>query len=315
MRFPRTYTLYEIASLIGAKAVGKGSHAVTGLNEIHCVEPGDVVFVDHPKYYTKALFSAATTIIINNTVDVPEGKALLICEEPFTAFNRLIRHFKPGYPPQKELIASTARIGEGSRIFPGVFLGHNVVVGKHCVIHPGVVIYDDCVIGDQVILHAGTVIGADAFYYKRRADRFEKLISCGRVIIEDDVEIGALCSIDRGVTADTTIGKGTKIDNHVQIGHDTITGEMCLMASQVGIAGVVKVGSKVTFWGQVGISSDIKIGDQVTVMAQSGVGMDLETGKSYFGSPAGEAREKMRELSQIKRIPDILEKLRRLEED
>ncbi|MCC7301222.1 MAG: UDP-3-O-(3-hydroxymyristoyl)glucosamine N-acyltransferase [Bacteroidia bacterium] len=315
MKFSRLHTLKEIAELLGAEAVGDPGHPVTGLNEIHCVEEGDVVFVDHPKYYGKALNCAATTVLINAKMQAPAGKALLVVKDPFSAFNRLITHFKPVYPPQKEMIAPSAKVGEDSVIMPGVFLGNGVTIGRGCLIHSGVVIYENCHLGDHVIIHSGTVIGADAFYFKKRESHFEKLISCGRVIIEDDVEIGALCSVDRGVTADTIVGRGTKIDNHVQIGHDTVTGEMCLMASQVGISGVVKVGNRVTIWGQAGVSSDITIADGAVVLAQSGVGMNLEAGKSYFGTPAGDAREKMRELAQVKRIPEILEKLKRLKAD
>ncbi len=311
MKFASPLKLKEIAKLISAEVIGDPDQLVAGLNEIHRVEKGDLVFVDHEKYYNKALGSAATTILINKKVECPAGKSLLITSEPFVAYNKLVTHYFPNSLALDNPVSVTAEIGKTTTVMPGVYIGHHVRIGENCILHPNVVIYNNCVIGNNVTIHAGTVIGSDAFYYKKREKGFEKMISCGKVVIGDDVEIGSLCSIDRGVSADTVIGKGSKIDNHVHIGHDTITGEMCLIAAQVGIAGVVTIGNKVTMWGQAGISSDIQIADGVTVLAQSGVGMDLESGKSYFGSPAGEAREKMKELANVKRIPDILEKLRK----
>ena len=300
-----TQTLENIAALIHCEFEGAADHIITGLNEIHMVEAGDIVFVDHPKYYDKALESKATTILINKKVDCPKGKALLISEDPFRDYNKLVRHFSPiNYSTKAH--SDTAKIGMDTVIMPGVYLGNNVTIGTNCVIHPNVVIYDNCHLGNNVTIHAGTIIGADAFYYKKRATFFDKMISCGRVVIEDDVEIGALCTIDKGVSGDTLIGAGTKIDNHVQIGHDTHVGKMCLMASHVGIAGVVKIEDGVTIWGQVGIRSDVTIGKGVVILAQSGVSESLEAGKTYFGYPAGEARTKMKEVAAIKMLPDFI---------
>jgi UDP-3-O-[3-hydroxymyristoyl] glucosamine N-acyltransferase len=305
MKLPSLHKLKDIAALINCEFEGDENHIVSGLNEIHMVEAGDIVFVDHPKYYDKALFSNATTILINKKVACPEGKALLISDDPFRDFNKLILHFSPVSYSLKP-ISDTAKIGKNTVVLPGVFLGNNVTIGDNCVIHPNVVIYNNCHVGNNVTIHGGTVIGADAFYYKKRADRFDKLISCGRVIIEDDVEIGALCTIDRGVSGDTVIGKGTKIDNHVQIGHDTVVGQMCLMASHVGVAGVVKIGDGATLWGQVGVRSDIRIGKGATVLAQSGLAESVPDGKTYFGTPAGEARTKMREYAALKMLPEMI---------
>ena len=290
--------------------MGDADFPVLGMNEIHVVEPGDIVFVDHPKYYTKALESAATIILINKEVDCPEGKALLISDDPFSDFNRLSNHFKP-FRAASEKISRTASIGQDTIIQPNVFIGNHVRIGDNCLIHPNVTIYDHCVIGDHVIIHAGTVLGSDAFYFQKRPKGFDKLISCGRVVIEDHVEIGAACTIDKGVTGDTTIGMGTKIDNQVQIAHDTIIGKKCLIASQVGIAGCTIIEDEVTLWGQVGVISDITIGKGAVVYAQSGVGKDLEAGKTYFGSPAGEAREKYREMATLKSLHKIVENLKK----
>ncbi len=309
MKFPKTYSLKDIAGLLDVPFVGADDFPVLGMNEIHVVEPGDIVFVDHPKYYDKALKSKATIVLINKEVDCPVGKALLISDDPFRDFNKLTNHFKP-FEQASALIAPSARIGENTLIQPSVFIGNHVTIGDHCTIHPNVVIYDHCVIGDHVTIHAGTIIGADAFYYKNRPEGFDKLLSGGRVVIEDRVDIGALCTIDRGVTGDTTIKKGSKLDNQIQIGHDTIIGEKCLIASQVGIAGCVVVEDEVTLWGQVGVVSGATIGKKSVIYAQSGVAKSLEGGKAYFGSPAEDAREKMRELNNIKKIPAILDQIK-----
>ena len=301
MRFPQPYTLKQIATIINAKYIGDDNFSVLGMNEIHVVQPGDIVFVDHPKYYDKALQSKATIVLINKEVECPEGKALLISDDPFRDFNKLTDFFKP-FVKAFSLVAPTAVIGKNTIIQPGAFIGNNVKIGKNCLIHSNVSVYDDCVIGDNVTIHAGTVLGADAFYYKKRPEGFDKLKSGGRVVIEDNVDLGALCTIDRGVTGDTTIKKGTKIDNQVHIGHDTVVGEKCLIASQTGIAGCVVIEDEVTIWGQVGMTSGITIGKKAVILAQSGVSKSLEGNQTYFGYPAGEAREKYREMSALKQL-------------
>jgi len=312
MKLPKPQTLKEIASIIKVEFEGNENHIISGLNEIHRVEAGDIVFVDHPKYYDKALNSNATTILINKKVTCPEGKALLFSDDPFSDYNKLVNHFKP-VTFSNNLISETATVGEGTKVLPGVFIGENVRIGKNCLIHPNVVIYSDTIIGDDVIIHANAVIGSEAFYYKKRPEKFDKMISCGRVIIENDVEIGASCTIDKGVSADTIIGEGSKLDNQVHVGHDTIIGKRCLIAAQAGIAGVVTLEDNVTLWGQVGIAADIVVGKGAVILAQSGLGKSVEGNKSYFGSPAGNAKEKMKELFYIKRIPEILEKIRETE--
>lgn len=301
MKFPQPYTLKQIATIIKSSFVGDENFPVLGMNEIHVVEEGDIVFVDHPKYYDKALQSRATIILINKEVECPEGKALLISDDPFRDFNKLTDFFKP-FRKSTALIAPSAQIGENSIIQHGAFIGNNVKIGKNCTIHSNVSIYDDCIIGDNVTIHAGSVLGADAFYYKKRPEGFDKLKSGGRVVIEDDVDLGALCTIDRGVTGDTTIKRGTKIDNQVHVGHDTIIGEKCLIASQTGIAGCVVIENEVTIWGQVGMTSGITIGAKAIILAQSGISKSLEGGQTYFGYPAEEARKKYKEMSALRRL-------------
>ena len=309
MKFPGIHSLKEIAEIIGCHYVGADDFPVHGMNEIHVVEPGDIVFVDHPKYYDKALQSAATIVLINKEVDCPEGKALLISDDPFRDFNVLTKHFRP-FVAANVSISASAQIGEGTVIQPNCFIGNNVSIGKNCLLHANVIVYDNTVIGDNVIIHSGTVLGADAFYYKKRPDGFDQLLSGGRVVIEDHVGIGALCTIDKGVTGDTTIGAGTKIDNQVHVGHDTVIGKKCLIASQTGIAGCVVIEDEVTLWGQVGTTSGITIGAKAVVLGQTGVTKSIEGGKSYFGTPVEESREKLKQLANVKRIPDLLNKLK-----
>ncbi len=309
MKFPKVFPLQEIAELIGCQYVGDNNFPVHGMNEIHVVEPGDIVFVDHPKYYDKALQSAATIVLINKEVECPEGKALLISDDPFRDFNKLTHHFRP-FRYASSSISELAMIGEGTMIQPNCFIGHHVRIGMNCIIHSNVAIYDNAIIGDNVIIHAGTVIGGDAFYYKKRPEGFDQLLSGGRVVIHDNVGIGALCTIDKGVTGDTTIGEGTKMDNQVHVGHDTVIGKKCLIAAQTGIAGCVVIGDEVTLWGQVGTTSGITIGDKAVVMGQTGVTKSIEGGKTYFGTPVEESREKLKQLANIKKIPEILNKLK-----
>lgn len=313
MKFPQPHTLKQIATIIQTDYVGPENFSVLGINEIHVVEPGDIVFVDHPKYYDKALNSAATVILINKEVDCPEGKALLISDDPFRDFNKLADYFKP-FQKAEKAISDTAIIGEGTIIQPNSFLGNHVKIGKNCIIHSNVSLYDGTIIGDNVIIHANTVLGSDAFYYKNRPEGHDRLKSSGNVVIEDDVEIGASCTIDRGVTNSTRIGKGSKLDNQIHVGHDTVIGKKCLVASQTGIAGCVVMGDEVTLWGQVGIPNGITIENGVQVMAQSGVSKSLKSGKSYFGTPAGEAAIKFRELAAIRQIPDLMKKVKNLED-
>ena len=310
MRFNEPVALTRIAELIGAEIIGNGGMA-TGINEIHKVEEGDLVFVDHPKYYRKCIESAATFIIINQKTDFPPHKSLLLVADPFEAYQKIVSHFRP-FRPSTKTISDSAVIGEGTVIMPGAFIGNHVRIGAHCVIYPNVTIMDYCAIGDRVLIQSNTTIGSDAFYYNKKTNRdvhYKKMLSCGRVVIEDDVEIGAGCTIDRGVSSDTVIGAGTKMDNLVHIGHDIVVGKNCLFAAQVAIAGATTIEDNVILWGQVGVNKTLTIGKGAEVYAQSGVGGNLESGKKYFGSPVQEAAVKMKELVWIKRIPELWQKL------
>ena len=312
MKFPAPVSAQWIADLIHAEVSGNTTASASGINEIHKVESGDLVFVDHPKYYDTCLNSAAGFIIINTKdVVIPEGKTILVVKEPFEAYLKIIAHFRPFIAPAKS-ISDDVSIGEGSVIMPNVFIGREVSIGKNCVIHPNVSLLDYTVIGNNVVIQAGTVIGSDAFYYNTKKNRdtwYKRMQSCGNVVIEDDVEIGAGCTIDRGVTAETRIGKGTKMDNMVHIGHDTTTGKNCLFAAQVAVAGGVIIEDGVTLWGQVGVSKTLTIGANAVVLAQSGVPSSIAGGKTYWGTPTDDASVKRRELVWIKRIPELWKKV------
>lgn len=308
MKFTKPLTAAQVAELIQANVVGDPNVVVTGLNEIHMVEEGDISFTDHPKYYKKSLMSKASVVLINAIPEDTYGKTIIVSEQPFADFNRLI-HSQWKLSHVSASISESAQIGKNVHIGPNVYIGDRTVVGDNCIIHPNVVIYGDCIIGNNVIIHAGTIIGADAFYYKRSGDRYDKFTTCGRVIIGDNVEIGALCTIDRGVTGDTIISEGTKFDNQIHVGHDTFVGKNVLMAAQCAIAGVVTIEDDVILWGQVGITKEIHVGKGAQVLAKSGVIQDLEAGKRYLGNPTSEAFSKNREWLLLKKLPELFKKV------
>ncbi|MEL6255149.1 MAG: UDP-3-O-(3-hydroxymyristoyl)glucosamine N-acyltransferase [Bacteroidota bacterium] len=325
MKLKEAKSLKSVAELLGIEYVGPENHKVLGINEIHMVEAGDLTFVDIEKYYEKALNSAATTILINKKVEAPAGKGLLISEDPFRDYNILTEHFQPrkalntSGEPQKGAgvkIGTHVVFGEGVVLEDGVEIGHNCVIGSHVrigadsLIHANVTIYDNSLIGKNVCINSGTVIGGEAFYFKARPYGRDKMLTKGRVVIEDHVDIGANCTIDRGVSGDTRIGAWTKLDNLIQIGHDTQVGKKCLIASQVGIAGVVTVEDEVVLWGQVGVNKDLTIGKGAQLYGKTGVMSDLEGGKTYLGMVAVEARQKLREIAAIRKLPDLIRKLK-----
>lgn len=312
MKFPAPVTTEWLAKFISATTIGITNQQITGINEIHVVEPGDLVFVDHPKYYDKCLNSAADFIIINSSdVSVPDGKMIFIVDDPFEAYLTIVQHFKPFSVPEAP-ISSDLQVGAGTVIMPQVFIGKGVSIGRDCIIHPQVTLLEGTVIGDRVVIQSGSVIGSDAFYYNSKKNRpvwYKKMLSCGYVAIGNDVEIGAGCTIDRGVTGVTSIGDGTKLDNLVHIGHDTRVGKNCLFAAQVGIAGGTIIENGVILWGQVGVNKTITIGENAVVLGQSGVHTSLAGGKTYMGYPVEEAGVKRREFVWAKRIPELWKKV------
>ncbi|MEY3159793.1 MAG: hypothetical protein RLZZ49_1273 [Bacteroidota bacterium] len=309
MKFPTPVSVSSIADMIHATIHGNSDEFALGINEIHKVEAGDIVFVDHPKYYATCFSSAASFIIIDQYVEHPSNKTLLVVSEPFEAYLTIVQHFRP-FKPSNKMISSTAIIDETTYVAPHVFIGNHVSIGKHCIIQPNVTIMDDCIIGDHVIIQSGTVIGSDAFYYNKKSNRevpYKKMESCGRVIIEDYVEIGANCCVDRGVTHDTIIGKGTKLDNMNHVGHDVVIGKNCLIAAGSGIAGASTLEDDVVLWGMVGIAKTTRIGRGTVINPMSGVFQDIEAGRSVWGVPAIDSAVKMKERIWMRRIPEMWE--------
>ena len=301
MDFSNPKTIAELAKALNKGCFGDVNQTITGLNEIHRIKTGELVFVDHPKYYDKALNSAANCILINQEVGAPAGKGIIVSDDPFRDFNELINQHSLFISAQAN-ISPTAKIGKNTVIQPNVFIGENVIIGNDCIVHANVVLQANTIVGNNVIVHANTTIGGDAFYYKKRPSGYDRLISCGKVVVENDVEIGSNCTIDRGVTDATIIGEGSKLDNLIQIGHDTVIGKQCLIASQVGIAGCVIVEDNVTIWGQVGVGSGLTIGRNAIVLGKTGVTKSIGPDKTYFGLPVDEARNKFKEIAAVRKL-------------
>ncbi len=304
MVFPQPIPVRELAQMLGAELIGDAALEAYGMNEIHHVKPGDVTFVDLAKYFDKALQSAASVIILNQRVEAPAGKVLLLCDEPFVAYNRLALHYRP-VQAISSTVSDTAIIGEGTVVEPNAIIGPHVQIGKNCYIGANAYIAEYTQLGDRVLVQPGAIIGTEAFYFKKTTAGYEKWRSCGRVILEDDVEIGAGCTINKGVSSDTVIGAGSKLDCQVHIGHDVRIGKRCLLAAQVGVGGNTVIGDDVVLYGQAGVAQNLSIGDKSIISAKAGVSKDLEGGKLYFGIPAGEARAMYRELAALRLLPDF----------
>lgn len=300
MRFQSPQSLATIAELIDAKFIGNPDFQVLGTNEIHRVKAGEIVFVNHPKYYDKALNSDATIILIDKEVDCPEGKALIISDDPFRDFNKINEHYQG--IQTFETTNQNVKIGKNCKIHPSVIIGNDVTIGDNCMIFPNVVIGDRTIIGNNCIIQSGTVLGGDAFYYNKNSEGYRKMLSVGNVILEDHVEIGVNCCIDRGVTDSTIIKKGSKLDNLIQVGHDTVLGERTLVASGAMIAGCCVIEDDVQIWGQVGIASGKRVGKGAVLLGKTGVNKDLEGGKTYFGSLAEEFREYLKKEVKLKNL-------------
>lgn len=302
MKLSKAVKICDLVHLIGGEIVGDSDAEVQGINEIHKVEPGDLTFVNHPKYYKKALSSNATFIIINHNEECPEGKVLILHDDPFLAYNQLVAKFYHVFDSfnLNATIGNDVNIHPTAQIHQGVVIGHNVSIGEGSIIFPNTVIYDNVHIGKNVIIHANSVIGAHAFYFAKPKNSYVKWHSCGYVTIEDSVEIGASCTIDKGVSGETKIGEGTKLDNHIHVGHGVVIGKNCLFAAQCGIGGKTVIEDDVICWGQVGISKSLTVGKGAVLLAQTGVSKSIKGATVYGGAPAQEARKWHKDLAWLR---------------
>lgn len=297
MKFDHSIPVSQLATFLNCAVIGNPQLEVAGINEINRVRDRELIFVDHEKYYKKAVESNASVVIIDKEVDCPEGKALLISENPFVDFQKLCVKYG-----KVSTWTNNYKAHPEANIHPGCHIADDVIIGKGSTIYPGVVIYGNTSIGENVEIHANAVIGSDAFYFNKKEGRYVKMQSVGNVIIEDDVIIGASSTIDKGVADETVIGKGTRLDNLVHIGHDVVIGKNVLMAAHVGIAGCTNIEDDVTLWGQVGVNSKITIGKGATVFAKAGVMDSLEGGQTYVGQPAQTSRSFFKEKVILRRL-------------
>ncbi|HEY4716227.1 MAG TPA: UDP-3-O-(3-hydroxymyristoyl)glucosamine N-acyltransferase [bacterium] len=330
-------TAGTISDRIGADLAGDASVVINNPAPFESASDGDITFAAQPAYLRLLDSSKASAIVVPRGVEC-KGKTLLLVDNPLSAFVEVIKLFhppkkhNPGLSPwavvdststiEKSVtiyplayVGKNVRIGERTVLYPGVMLLDNVSVGSDCVLYPNCVVYDGCRIGNRVIIHSGTVIGADGFGYYRDESGHRKIPQVGIVDIEDDVEIGANTTIDRAALEKTLIGRGTKIDNLVQVGHNVRTGERCILVSQVGISGSTRIGNDVILAGQVGVADHVNIGDNVIVGGQSGVSGDLAESGRFFGSPAVSYMEWIKYVTILPRLPELRNKIRKLEKD
>ena len=312
-------TLTELAERIGAEAVGEPGLVIHSAHTLEEAGPGQVSFLANPKYLKQLATTRASAVIVAPDVASDRGLALLKARDPYFAFMQAVvalhghrRHPHEGVHP-KAHVDPTATVGAGSVLYPGVYVGPRAVVGRDCILYPNVVIYDDCVLGDRVIVHAGSSIGHDGFGYATHRGEHHKIPQVGNVLIEDDVEIGANCSIQRAAMGSTVIGRGTKFSDNIAIGHGAKIGQHGLLVAQVAIAGSTTIGRHLVMAGQSAIGGHLKIGDRVTVAAQSGVINDVADGSVLMGMPALPVGRARRAAVAYAQLPELLERVRKLE--
>jgi UDP-3-O-[3-hydroxymyristoyl] glucosamine N-acyltransferase len=311
--------LGDLAEKIGAELEGDASIDIGSCATLEEATGGQLTFLSNPKYAEQLQTTQASAVVVGmNTTS--ERVALLKTKDPYYAFCQAVvlvhgyrKHPHAGVHPQA-YIDATAKIGEGTTVYPGVFVGPRARIGKQCVLYPNVVIYEDCVLGDRVTVHAGTVIGQDGFGYATSEGVHHKIPQCGNVVIEDDVEIGSNCAIERATLGSTRIGKGTKFCDLIAIGHGTKVGEHCLFVAQVGLAGSVTTGHHVTMAGQVGVAGHLKIGNNVTIAAKAGVMDDIADQLTVIGQPAMPAQQARRVYTIFTQLPELVARIKKLEQ-
>lgn len=332
-----------IAGFLKGEVIGNANVTVSDLAKIEEGRPGCLSFLANPKYTEYLYTTQSSIVLIDKSIEIDPAQkvsaTLVRVENARAAMGMLLNMVQEALNPRRHgieqpsyiaegvkvpedayvgafaYLAKGVEVGEGSQIYPQVYLGENVKVGKNCIIYAGVKIYHDCVIGDNCILHAGCVIGADGFGFAPVGGQYEKISQIGNVILEGDNEVGANTTIDRATMGHTVIGRGTKLDNLVQIGHNVVTKENNIFCAQVGVAGTTKIGAWNTFAGQVGVAGQCSIGNQNTFGAQSGVPGSVKDGQTLMGYPAIPAREWARQCVYLKRLPDMAADIKQLKND
>ena len=329
----------QIAELVKGEVLGNPEEKVTYFSKIEDGIPGTLTFLGDRKYQNFLKNNKASIILISRKLipkDLQGLPVIIAVESAYIAFNQLLRLYsdiksrRTGIEPQTQIsesaklgeniyvgsfayISDNAEVGDNTQVYPQVFIGTNVKIGTNCKIYAGVKIYDDCIIGNNCVLHSGAVIGADGFGFEPTADGYQKVPQLGNVILEDDIEVGANTTIDRATIGSTIIRKGVKLDNLIQIAHNTEIGEHSAMASQSGIAGSSKLGKWNMIGGQAGISGHIKLGDNVMVLAQSGIGRNVEDNQKLLGSPAIDILNFKKSHICFKNLPELARRLQNLE--
>ena len=328
-------SLAELARLLGGEVQGDATLIVTSVAPLDTAGPSDLSFLANPSYLQRARESRAGAVLAGPGIDLG-GRTALVVPDPYLALAVVLELYHPSPPivagvsreavvgfqchideaaeiQPRAVLGDRCRIGAGTKIGSGAVLGTGVTVGRDTTVHANATIYDGCVLGDRVIVHSGAVIGSDGFGYAMEKGRRRKIPQVGIVSVEDDVEIGANATIDRATFGATVIGRGTKIDNLVQVGHNVVLGEDCVLVAQVGLSGSVKVGRRTVFAGQSGAVGHIAIGDDVTVGAKSAVTRDVPSGSFLIGHPAIEAGAWKRAAAIFARLPELRRRLMRLE--
>ena len=324
--------LRELASIIGGDVSGDGSTVIAGVAGIREAGPGMITFLANPRYEEFLRTTRASAVI------VPRGstcgsKALILSDNPYLTFIKAVEFFfpsknrnSPGIHPTAVVARSASIgssihigahvvieagvvIGDGTAVLAGTYIGRDTRLGKDCIIYPNVTIREEIRIGNGVIIHSGAVIGSDGFGFARDSQIYRKIPQIGNVVIEDDVEVGANVAIDRATTGTTLVGRGTKIDNLVQIGHNVAVGENCILIAQVGIGGSTELGNGVTVAGQAGVGGHLKIGDGAVVAAQAGVAQSIAAGMTVSGYPAREHSQANKIYASLQKLPDLFKKV------
>jgi UDP-3-O-[3-hydroxymyristoyl] glucosamine N-acyltransferase len=328
-------TLDKLAEYVGGRVSGDPNVLIKSASTLGRAEEGDISFLANSKYEKQLRTTKASAVIVGK--ETPNATVpLLVAADPYYAFMQIMvllhghrRHKKVGVSPRSTIsdsakigadchihdfvtVADGAKVGDGCIIYPGVHIGEDVQVGNDCIIYPNVVIYNSCRIGNRVIINANSAIGEDGFGYASHKGVHHKIPQIGNVIIEDDVEIGACCGVERGTLGDTVIGQGSKLGDLVAIGHGAKVGAHCLLVAQVGIAGSTTLGHHCMVGGQVGIVGHINIGNNVTIAAQAGVINSVPDGKVILGAPAIEANQGKRAYSMIQYLPEMRQSIRDL---